>query len=139
VRNNYGCFLANYKPLRGNYIDDGGFHTLIVAHFAPNDFGLFDMAGNVSEWTSNAFDESAYSFAHDLNMDYSYEAKDTDPPVMKRKVVRGGSWKDIHYYLQTGTRTYEFQDTAKSFIGFRCVQTYLGRMEGDGPNASAVY
>jgi formylglycine-generating enzyme len=139
VRNNYGCFLANFKPLRGNYIDDGGSHTLIVAHYAPNDFGLFDMAGNVAEWTSNAFDESAYTFGHDLNMDYSYEAKDTDPPALKRKVIRGGSWKDISYYLHVGTRTYEFQDTAKSFIGFRCVQTYLGRMAGDGPKASAVY
>jgi gliding motility-associated lipoprotein GldK len=139
IRNNYGCFLANYKPLRGNYIDDGGFHTIIVAHFAPNDFGLYDMSGNVAEWTSNAYDESAYSWAHDLNMDYSYEAKEDDPPSLKRKVIRGGSWKDIGYYLQTGTRTYEFQDTAKSYIGFRCAQTFLGRMEGDGPNSSAIY
>lgn len=139
VRNNYGCFLANFKPLRGNYIDDGGFHTIIVAHYAPNDFGLYDMAGNVSEWTSNAFDESTYTFAHDLNMDYSYEAKDDDPPALKRKVIRGGSWKDISFYLQTGTRAYEFQDSAKSFIGFRCVRTYMGRMEGDGPRASAIY
>ncbi len=139
TRNNYGCFLANFKPLRGNYIDDGGSHTLIVAHYAPNDFGLYDMAGNVSEWTNSAFDESAYTFGHDLNMDYSYEAKDDDPPALKRKVVRGGSWKDISYYLHVGTRTYEFQDTAKSYIGFRCVQTFLGRMAGDGPRASAVY
>ena len=40
---------------------------------------------------------------------------------MKRKVIRGGSWKDVGYFLQTGTRTYEYQDTAKSYIGFRCV------------------
>jgi formylglycine-generating enzyme required for sulfatase activity len=40
---------------------------------------------------------------------------------MKRKVVRGGSWKDVGYYLQTGTRSYEYQDTTKSYIGFRCV------------------
>jgi sulfatase modifying factor 1 len=36
------------------------------------------MAGNVSEWTSNAFDESAYDFEHDLNPDYVYEAQDKD-------------------------------------------------------------
>ena len=40
---------------------------------------------------------------------------------MKRKVIRGGSWKDVGYFLQTSTRTYEYQDTAKSYIGFRCV------------------
>ncbi|PLX10278.1 MAG: gliding motility-associated lipoprotein, partial [Marinilabiliales bacterium] len=88
--------------------------------------GLFDMAGNVAEWTANAFDESAYSFMHDMNPDYKYEALPDDPPSMKRKSIRGGSWKDIGYFLQNGTRTYEFQDSAKSYIGFRCVRSYLG-------------
>ncbi|PCI97783.1 MAG: gliding motility-associated lipoprotein [Flavobacteriales bacterium] len=131
IRNSRGCFLGNFKPMRGNYIDDGGFHTVKVNSYNPNDFGLYCMAGNVSEWTSNAFDESAYNFAHDLNPDYLYDAKDSDPEVLKRKVIRGGSWKDIGYYLQTSTRTYEYQDTAKCYIGFRCVQTYLGRAKDD--------
>jgi len=139
IRNSNGCFLGNFKPLRGNYPDDGGLHTVIVAHYAPNDYGLYDMAGNVAEWTSNAFDESAYQFSHDLNMDYQYDAKDSDPEVLKRKVIRGGSWKDIGFFMQVSTRTYEFQDTAKSYIGFRNVQTYLGRMKGDGPLSSNVY
>jgi formylglycine-generating enzyme required for sulfatase activity len=117
--------------LRGNYIDDGGFHTVKANSYSPNDFGLYCMAGNVAEWTSNAFDESAYSFMHDLNTDYQYEAKDSEALVMKRKVIRGGSWKDVGYYLQVGTRTYEYQDTAKCYIGFRCVMTYLGRAKGD--------
>lgn len=131
IRNSRGCFLGNFKPMRGNYIDDGGFHTVKINSYNPNDFGLYCMAGNVSEWTSNAFDESAYNFAHDLNPDYLYDAKDEDPEVLKRKVIRGGSWKDIGYYLQTGTRTYEYQDTAKCYVGFRCVMTYLGRAKDD--------
>ncbi len=131
TRNTRGCFMANFKPLRGNYVDDGGFHTVRIDSYHPNEWGLYNMAGNVAEWTSNAFDESAYDFAHDLNMDYVYEAKEDDPPVLKRKVIRGGSWKDIGYYIQTGTKTYEYQDTAKSYIGFRCVMTYLGRAKGD--------
>ena len=49
----------------------------------------------------------------------------------KRKVIRGGSWKDISYFMQTGTRTYEYQDTAKSYIGFRNVISYLGRDKSD--------
>jgi sulfatase modifying factor 1 len=126
TRNNEGCFLANFKPLRGNYTDDGGSETVKVGNYEPNEFGLFDMAGNVAEWTSSAFDESAYIFTHDLNPDYKYNALPDDPPVLKRKVVRGGSWKDIGYFLQTGVRTYEYQDTAKSYVGFRCVRTYLG-------------
>ena len=131
IRNSRGCFLGNFKPLRGNYIDDGGLHTIIVAHYWPNGFGLFDMAGNVSEWTANSFEESAYNFAHDLNMDYRYVADENDPPALKRKVIRGGSWKDIGYYMQNGSRTYEYQDTSKCYVGFRCVQTYLGRKKGD--------
>lgn len=131
TRNSRGCFLGNFKPLRGNYIDDGGFHTVKITSYSPNDYGLFCMAGNVSEWTSNAFDESSYDFAHDLNMDYVYEAKEDDAPVLKRKVIRGGSWKDVGFYLQTSSRTYEYQDTAKSYIGFRNVMTYLGRAKGD--------
>jgi gliding motility-associated lipoprotein GldK len=126
TRNKQGCFLANFKPLRGNYADDGGMVPVAAGSYAPNEYGLFDMAGNVAEWTVNAFDESAYSFMHDMNPDYQYEALPDDPQSMKRKVVRGGSWKDIGYFLQNGTRTYEFQDSAKSYIGFRCVRSYLG-------------
>jgi formylglycine-generating enzyme required for sulfatase activity len=126
TRNNEGCFLANFKPLRGNYTDDGGAETIKVGSYEANEYGLYDMAGNVAEWTSSAYDESAYAFTHDLNPDYKYNALPDDPPVLKRKVVRGGSWKDIGYFLQVGVRSYEYQDTAKSYIGFRCVRSFLG-------------
>ncbi|GAB7089160.1 MULTISPECIES: SUMF1/EgtB/PvdO family nonheme iron enzyme [Marinifilum] len=127
TRNDQGCFLANFKPLRGNYVDDGGLVTLPVGSYEPNEYGLYDMAGNVAEWTSGAYDESAYSFTHDMNPNYEYNALPDDPPALKRKVIRGGSWKDIGYFMQCATRTYEYQDTAKSYIGFRCVRTHLGR------------
>lgn len=131
IRNSKGCFLGNFKPMRGSYIDDGGFHTLYIYSYNPNDYGLYCMAGNASEWTSNAFDESAYDFQHDLNPDYVYEAQDKDANVLKRKVIRGGSWKDVGYYLQTSARQYEYQDTAKCYLGFRNVMTYLGRSKFD--------
>jgi formylglycine-generating enzyme required for sulfatase activity len=44
----------------------------------------------------------------------------------KRKVVRGGSWKDVAYFLQVSTRDFEYADSARSFIGFRTVQDYMG-------------
>jgi len=84
------------------------------------------MAGNVAEWTANAFDETTYSFSHDMSPGYVYNAKSDDPASMKRKVVRGGSWKDIGYFLQCGVRSYEYQDSAKSYIGFRCVRDFMG-------------
>ncbi len=140
LRDAEGCFLANFKPLRGNYSADGGLYTVIVGHYPPNDYGLYDMAGNVAEWTRNAYDESFYYFGHDLSPDYQYEFDpDVDPTSMSRKVVRGGSWKDIGYFLQVSTRAYEYQDTSKSYIGFRSIQTYPGRDRDDGPGASNVY
>jgi len=65
------------------------------------------------------------------SLHHSFETKEDDEPALKRKVIRGGSWKDIAYYMQCGTRTYEYQDTAKCYLGFRNVMTYLGRAKGD--------
>jgi len=121
LRNKKGCLLANFKPGRGNYPEDGGFYTVRADAYWPNDFGLYNMAGNVAEWTASLYYEGSYNFQHDMNPDIRWNAKDSDPPRMKRKVVRGGSWKDVGYFLQTSTRSYEYQDTAKSYIGFRCV------------------
>ncbi|HTL81473.1 MAG TPA: SUMF1/EgtB/PvdO family nonheme iron enzyme [Bacteroidia bacterium] len=135
IRNARGCFLGNFKPMRGSYIDDGGFHTVKIFSYNPNDWGFYCMAGNAAEWTSCAFDESAYDFMHDLNPDYQYETtvQDESPgsTVLCRKVIRGGSWKDVGFYLQTSSRTYEYQDTAKCYVGFRCVMTFLGRSKDD--------
>jgi gliding motility-associated lipoprotein GldK len=127
IRNSQGCLLANFKPGRGNYPEDGGLYTVRADAYWPNDYGLYNMAGNVAEWTSSAFYENSYNFIHDLNPDIRYDANDSEPNTMKRKVLRGGSWKDIGYYIQTGTRHWEYSFEAKSYIGFRCVSTYLGR------------
>ena len=126
TRNNKGCFLANFKPLRGNYIDDGNVYAGKVGSYEPNEYGLYDMSGNVAEWTRCAFHPSAYIFQHDLQPNFEYNATPQDPPVMKRKVIRGGSWKDIAYFLQTGSRDYEYQDSTKPFVGFRNVRSYIG-------------
>lgn len=121
LRNKKGCLLANFKPGRGNYPEDGGFYTVRADAYWPNDFGLYNMAGNVAEWTSSLYYEGSYNFQNEMNPDVHLNAKDQDPPMMKRKVIRGGSWKDVGFFLQTSTRTYEYQDTAKAYIGFRSV------------------
>jgi gliding motility-associated lipoprotein GldK len=131
VRNKKGCLLANFKPGRGNYAEDGGLYTVKADAYFPNDYGLYCMAGNVAEWTSSSYVENAYGHEHDLNPDVRINAKSDDPEHMKRKVIRGGSWKDISHYLQTGTRAYEYQDTTKSYLGFRTVLTFLGRSIND--------
>jgi gliding motility-associated lipoprotein GldK len=127
ARNQQGCVLANFKPMRGDFVEDANAYTAPVESYSPNDYGLYNMSGNVAEWTNTAFDETVYDFSWDLAPDYVYHAKVDDPPALKRKVIRGGSWKDIGYYCQTGTRSFEYSDTAKAYIGFRSVQSYLGR------------
>lgn len=126
ARDAEGCFLANFKPYRGSYYDDMGVSTMAVKQFYPNDFGLYDMAGNVAEWTGSAYSAIANVSVHDMNPSYSYNARKDDPDILKRKVVKGGSWKDVSYYLQCGVRTYEYQYESRSYIGFRCVRSYIG-------------
>jgi sulfatase modifying factor 1 len=114
-----GCFLANFKPSRGDYAVDGALYTVEVQSYNANDYGLYNMAGNVSEWTNSSYDESSY-----------YEESTMNPNVVDkqnfRKVIRGGSWKDIAYFLEVSSRNYEYADSARSYIGFRTVHDYLG-------------
>lgn len=126
ARDAEGCYLANFKPYRGSYHNDTGVATLPVGQYEPNDFGLFDMAGNVAEWTASAYSSSSNASVHDMNPEFPYVAREEDPDVLKRKVIKGGSWKDISYYLQCGVRTYEYQNESRSYIGFRCVRSYVG-------------
>ena len=61
-----------------------------------------------------------------MNPSSQFDAKKRDPSILKRKVIKGGSWKDVAYYLQCGTRTYEYQYESRPYIGFRCVRSYIG-------------
>ncbi len=84
------------------------------------------MAGNVAEWTTTAYNPSSAALLHDFNPNFTYAATAADSKYLKRKVVKGGSWKDIAYFLQNSVSTYEFQDQPRSYIGFRCVASYPG-------------
>ena len=136
LRNSKGCFLANFKPGRGDYIADNFEYTAPVDAYFPNDYGLYNMPGNVAEWCEDDFEETGYSYAHDLNpryIDIRIPEEDRAPGGAEiRKVTRGGSWKDIGYFLSCGTRSYEYADTAKSFIGFRSVVAVIGRSGAAG-------
>lgn len=114
-----GCFLANFKPERGDYAADGALYTIEVKSFPPNDYGLYQMAGNVAEWTNTAYNPSSYYLGSTMN-------PNVEDSENHRKVIRGGSWKDVAYFLEVSTRDYEYADSARSYIGFRTVQDYMG-------------
>jgi len=119
TKSDRGCFLANFKPNRGDYAADTALYTVEAKSYDTNGYNLYNMAGNVSEWTDSAYDANSYDFVSTMN-----------PAVIdnsnKRKVVRGGSWKDVSYFLQVSTRAFEYADSARSYIGFRTVQDYMG-------------
>ena len=125
-----GCFYANFKPMDGDYVRDGHIITSPVGTYSPNDFGLYDMAGNVSEWTSTAFNESIDKLTSDVNPEYRYNAAPDDPYRMKRKIVRGGSWKDVSQNIRSDLRQWEYQNEQRSYIGFRNVRSQIGFAKG---------
>lgn len=123
VMNGDGCFYANFKPDKGNYTKDGNLITSKVGVYAPNTNGLYDMAGNVAEWTSTIYTEAGVDAMNDFNPELSYKAAKEDPYRLKKKCVRGGSWKDPESYIRSAWRTWEYQNQPRSYIGFRCVRS----------------
>ena len=123
VASGKGCFFANFKPDNGNYTKDGNLITSKVGIYSANSNGLYDMAGNVAEWTSTIYTEAGVDAMNDLNPQLKYDAAKEDPYRMKKKSVRGGSWKDPESYIRSAWRSSEFQNQPRSYIGFRCVRS----------------
>ncbi len=113
--------LMNFKQNEGDYWEDGAALTTPVTSFAPNEYGLYNMEGNVAEWTQDAYSPSAYSFVSDLNPVLLYDADSTDADVMKRKVLRGGSFMGNAKSLSPFYRDVELQGVAHCYVGFRCI------------------
>jgi formylglycine-generating enzyme required for sulfatase activity len=126
TKSDAGCYYANYKPGEGNYTKDGSLITSRCGIFSANSNGLYDMAGNVAEWTSTVYTEAGVLQMSDINPDLRYRAAKEDPYSMKKKTVRGGSWKDPVRFIQGATRASEYQNESRSYIGFRCVRSYAG-------------
>lgn len=111
--------MANFKPSRGDYAADNALYTVEAKSYHPNGYNLYNMAGNVSEWTNTSYDSNSYEYMSSMNPNVNDQKN-------KRKVIRGGSWKDVAFYTQVATRDYEYQDSARSYIGFRTVQSFMG-------------
>lgn len=126
VKTDKGCYFANFKPDRGDYTEDGSLITSKTATYSANSNGLFDMAGNVAEWTSTVYTESGVESMSDLNPELKYNAAKEDPYRLKKKSVRGGSWKDPESMIRSVWRSYEYQNQPRSYIGFRCVRSVAG-------------
>jgi len=200
-----GVMLANYRRDKGDYmgvagrLNDNAAPVGPVNAYWPNDFGLYNMAGNVNEWVADEFrsviseesdefngayghallltkrdvetrqfskdstgllikerDRKRYSIPGPLDLisedDGTSEesvVSETDPTLTegvdefggntenidadrssmmnaRRRVYKGGSWKDMPHWLNPSTRRYLDEDMSRSDIGFRCAMTRMG-------------
>jgi formylglycine-generating enzyme required for sulfatase activity len=107
-----------------NTATDGFARTAPVGSFPPNDYGLFDMAGNVWEWCADWY-QPVYP-AHDRTPDPQGPESSYDPqePGIAKRVQRGGSFLCSDQYCTRylpGARGKGAPDSATPHLGFRCV------------------
>ncbi|MBY0425509.1 MAG: gliding motility lipoprotein GldJ, partial [Cytophagales bacterium] len=150
LRNPYGqamgTFLANFKRGRGDYagiagkLNDGAMITDYIYSYPPNDYGLYNMAGNVSEWVWDVYRPMSFQNMDDLNpirrngfldeekgQNSTYDKKNYQTLIDDHvRVFKGGSWKDVAYWMSPGTRRYLEEDSSTSTIGFRCAMIRAG-------------
>ena len=124
--------MANFKPHRGNYDADGYSYTAPANAYDPNDFGLYNMAGNMNEWVNDVYRPLSFQDTDDLNplrKDGVYDEKNTYGTSLLNdsiRVYKGGSWRDVAYWLAPGTRRFMHQDSSTNHIGFRCAMVSIG-------------
>ena len=109
--------------------------TTWIYSYPPNDFGLYNMAGNVNEWVWDIYRPGSFEdFGGEPNADLNpirrnefldksedYDFANFETLINNHvRVYKGGSWKDVAYWLSPGTRRYIEEDSSTSHIGFRC-------------------
>ncbi len=197
-----GEMLANFKRGRGDMmgvagkLNDNASITAPVYSYLPNDFGLYNMAGNVSEWVMDVYrplshedvsdfnsfrgnvfqtqtrdEEGAIAEKDSLGRITNRDATDEEASIRrnykradninyldgddeldedgnglgskyisgkstliddKARVVKGGSWKDLAYYLTPGTRRFLDENQQTDWLGFRCAMARVGSPTGIG-------
>ena len=177
-----GEMLANYKRGGGDFMGVGGklndnaAPTAPVVSYYPNDYGLYNMSGNVNEWVLDLYRPLTFQDAEDFNSfrgnDFyvadvdadGYLQKDSLGRVAKKldteryanpqvrdfideeelydertslvnnqsRVYKGGSWRDMPYWLGPGTRRYLDENMSADDLGFRCAMIRVGSPTGQG-------
>jgi len=146
-----GRVLANYWQGEfpwHNLALDGYERTAPVGSFPPNGYGLFDMIGNVWEWTADW-----YTARHEAGgpccgpacnpVGGSREGSSdpADPAAIPRKVLKGGSWACAANYCQRyrpAARMHHPIDTGTVHIGFRCVVRPMAEVTENRPPCGAT-
>lgn len=128
-------YNGNY--LHGDYPDKGDKRlfrkqTIPVTELPPNPWGLYQMHGNVWEWTADHWDLDY----REVPVDGSPKRRTGDPA---RRAVRGGSWRDIARLVRSGVRDRRAAEERASNLGFRCARVRDEHVPAeDGPSTGRV-
>jgi formylglycine-generating enzyme required for sulfatase activity len=118
---------STISPSQANYLAEEKFRgqTLPVDSFAPNPWGLFQVHGNVNEWTEDCYH---YTYSNAPNDGSPWRGNGRD---CQTRVFRGGSWADQQYWLSSGARSSRSSGDRSDTVGFRIARTLLA------PNSSS--
>lgn len=126
------CNSGPTRTPEGSYLfyypEDGALYTAPVKSYNPNEYGLYQMAGNVAEWTLDYYSVDTIGIANAQRVfNDAPEALKMFTPAFPYgmydtyKIVKGGSWASGPFYMQIGVLQIQCPDRASSTVGFRPV------------------
>ncbi len=111
---------------KANYADSNVGGTKTVGSYAANGYGLYDMAGNVTEWCLDAYSSDAYRSSPQRNP----VSEGSIASIIKnfanvnnRRVLRGGAWFSTAQNMRCANRSNRSQTNGIIYVGFRCART----------------
>ncbi len=123
----YGNFVANFMRGRGDYmgvagnLNDGADATAPVTSYWPNDYGLYNMAGNVSEWVMDVYrpltHEDMTDFRPFRGNEYKTQQRDTEGYIAEKDSLGHIIWRDVTVEESTTRRNYRKSDNINYLDG----------------------